>query len=362
MCTCILAGKNATVTGRAMLGANDDWENVKGVLTEVARKEYAPGSRYTLVGGLEIPQVAKTCAYTYTACDYSIGNLDRAWAGGCNDRGVAVAGTGVDAWKEYPWRGFGYGLEPDDIPLLILQRAKTARHAVELIAELIQEYGLRPSYFEGAPGSSCATFSVADKEEAWVLEVLAGRHYLATRVPDDEVSVRVNAFGTHDADLTDAANTVSSPGLADFAREQFGWEGEESCFDFAGIFGSETSPTEWGPELDPMNIRRRWRAMQLLTGEEESVETLRYHARPDRLLGKDDFARVLADVYEGTPFDLTVDAEGKPADPLRADAPDYAICRQWTVASIIVPHDDDTIRIAMGPPLTTQYKAYHWGR
>ena len=359
MCTCLIAGRNATVSGRAMLAANDDWDGVPGLLTHVSGAVHAEDEKYILTGGAAIPQARETCGYVYTSCKYSIGNLDRGWAGGMNDCGVAVAGTGVDAYRPTEWKQEGYLLEPDDIPLLVLQRGTGARQAVRMIGDMINRYGLRPSYIEGSAGSSAATFSVADREEGWVLEVYPGRCWVAVRVPDDAVSVRVNAFGTHDADLTDPVNTMSSPGLAAYAEKRGLWNGDERHFDFAAAFGSETSPTEWGPEKDPMNLRRRWRAMYLLDGKEESEETLRYLARP-RKLDKEDMMRILSDVYEGTPYDLTkVPEGGRWHDPFAENMPDYAICRRGTVASIVTEYAGEAgeplLWTAMGTPRLVPY-------
>ena len=123
--------RRASRSGYALLAANDDWDDTPALLTHVPRQKHAPDAVYTLVGGHTIPEIGETCGYLYTACKYEIGTLDRAWAGGTNDRNVSVAGTGVMAFKAIPWEGMV--LEPDDIPLLILRRAETARGAVELI-------------------------------------------------------------------------------------------------------------------------------------------------------------------------------------------------------------------------------------
>ena len=180
------------------------------------------------------------------------------------------------------------------------------------------------------------------------------------RVPDDRVSVRVNAFGTHDADLTDTENTMHSPGLAEYAGERGLWKGDVRHFDFAAAFGSETSPTEWGPEKDPMNLRRRWRAMYLADGIREPEETLRYLACPRDRLRKEDMMRMLSDVYEGTPYDLMKVPESGPGhDPFSDDVPDYAVCRQGTVASFVteyVGEDREPLMwTAMGTPRLVPY-------
>ena len=333
MCTCLLAGKNATAYGTVLLGANDDWSGVPGVLTRKNGGRHAPGEQYRLVGGRTVPQAAETFGYSYTACKYDIGILDRGWAGGVNDNQVAVAGTGASAFKMLPcdenW------LEPDDVPLLILERARTAREGIRLVGDLIRQHGFRPSGLDECRSMCC--FAVADPEEGWWLEMAPGDHWVAVRVPDGEASVRENAYGIHDADLTDRENVMCSEGLAEFARDRGWWNGDPRHFDFAAAYGAEESPNEWGPELDPMNMRRRWRAMCLLSGHDTPEDALLYSVTPDRKLTVEDFKAVLRDTYEGTAYDLSkATGAGMYGDPFHDDPPSYSLCRDWTVASIAV--------------------------
>ena len=286
MCTCLIAGRRASRSGYALLAANDDWDDTPALLTHVPRQKHAPDAVYTLVGGHTIPEIGETCGYLYTACKYEIGTLDRAWAGGTNDRNVSVAGpSGLDSCQ------------------------------------------------------SGATFSIADPSEGWVLEITPGGYWVAVRVPDDEVSVRANAFGTHDADLTDKANVLASEGLADYARAQGWWDGDERHFDFAGAYGADKSPNEWGPELDSMNMRRRWRAMELLSGKPQDENETLYSVRPAEPITRRTLMDVLSDVYDGTKYDLTKLPSG---DPFADVTPDYALCRRGTLSSIVADYTPET--------------------
>lgn len=331
MCTCLIAGRNASVTGKVLLAANDDWDGVPGVLYHEPAARHASGETCVLTGGGRIPQPAETFGYTYTACSYHIGTLDKAWAFGVNDRGVAAAGTGASAFKDVPWDGAL--LEADDVLRLLLARADSARNGIRLIGALAAEYGLRPSGMEGC--ESMAAIAVADEKEGWFLEIAPGNHWIAVRVPDDEAGVRVNAYGTHGADLTDTENVMTSPGLADCARSRGWWDGDEKHFDFAGAYGADVSPNEWGPELDPMNMRRRWRALCLLSGQERDEAATEYAVRPDRKLSLSDLTDVLRDVYEDTKYDLRkVPAAGRHGNPFHDDPASYSLCRHATVTSI----------------------------
>lgn len=331
MCTCLLGGRKTSVDGSVLFAANDDWPDVAGVLTHVPAKEHGEGEGFLLTGGKRIPQVPKSCGYVYTACKYATGTLDRSWAGGVNDCGVAVAGTGVNAYKQIPCEGAW--LEPDDIPLLILERAHTARGGIQMLGKLIETYQFQPSTMEGSASVAC--FAVADGTEAWWLELAPGNHWLAVRVPDEEVSVRVNAFGTHDANLFDKENVIASEGLADYARSCGWWKGDDRHFDFANVYGHTVSLNEWGPELDSMNMRRRWRAMNLFSGKETGEEELLYSIQPYKQMDVRDMMAVLRDVYEETPYDLRkAPGAGNFDNPFHDNPPDYSLSHAATVAGI----------------------------
>ena len=76
---------------------------------------------------------------------------------------------------------------------IALQRSKTAREALQVMTSLVEQYGY---YSEGE------TFSVADKDEVWMLEMMGcgpdrtkeqGRSvWVAVRIPDDAVAAHAN--------------------------------------------------------------------------------------------------------------------------------------------------------------------------
>ncbi len=76
-------------------------------------------------------------------------------------------------------------LDYDALMLLTLQRARTAREAIKVVDELAREYGYR---------SSGETFSIADPNEAWIMELIGkgpdqkGIVWVAARVPDGMIA------------------------------------------------------------------------------------------------------------------------------------------------------------------------------
>lgn len=92
-----------------------------------------------------------------------------------------------------------------------------------------------------------------------------------------------------------------------------------------------------------MNMLRRWRAMELFSGEKSGEDELLYSVKPNRKLTRQDFFNVFSDVYDDTKYDLRKTPQAGPhGNPFTDDAPEYAICRRGTVASIVVELDKDT--------------------
>ena len=119
--------------------------------------------------------------------------------------------------------GIGYG-----VGHIVAQRAKTAREGVQIAAELVSHWG-----YTGAGRA----YQIVDKDEGWVFQVVKGKHYVAKRVPDDEVFFMPNWYTIHHVDLEDTENFVASPDLITYAINR-GWytpakEGNYSDFDFA---------------------------------------------------------------------------------------------------------------------------------
>ena len=76
--------------------------------------------------------------------------------------------------------GIGFRLR-----FLLAERCKTAREAVNLGIELISKYGYNGS-------GRC--LNIVDPNEAWQLQMVRGKHYVARKVQDDEVVIIVNTF------------------------------------------------------------------------------------------------------------------------------------------------------------------------
>ncbi|MBP2681295.1 MAG: pepDA, partial [Candidatus Krumholzibacteriota bacterium] len=100
---------------------------------------------------------------------------------------------------------------------IALQRAKTAREAIEVMTNLVREYGYADT------GES---FSIADPREAWLMEMIGpgpggtGALWVARRVPDGYVCAHANASRISTFPLRDPENCLYAPNVISFAAEK----------------------------------------------------------------------------------------------------------------------------------------------
>ena len=120
-----------------------------------------------------------------------------------------------------------------------LQRSRTAREAIRVMTDLVQEYG----YY-----SSGESFTIADPDEVWIMEMIGkgpgvkGAVWVAVRVPDDCISAHANQSRIRHFNMADKENCMYSPDVISFAREKGYFSGVNKDFSFADAY----SPTDFG--------------------------------------------------------------------------------------------------------------------
>ena len=204
-----------------------------------------------------------------------------------------------------------------------LERAKTAREAIKVIVDLANTYG----YY-----SSGESFSIADTEEVWVMDLIGkgpdnkGIVWVARRVPDGYICAHANQARISTFPLNDPENCMYAPDVITFAREKGYFNGEDKDFSFCDAYAP----------LDFSGMRaceaRAWSAFNILcdgkfTFEDENGnivtkdsydyidyamgydKTKRFplFVKPSRKISVKDVADVMRDHYEGTPMDMTQD-------------------------------------------------------
>ena len=206
---------------------------------------------------------------------------------------------------------------------IALERAKTAREAIKVVVDLANTYG----YY-----SSGESFSIADTEEVWIMELIGqgpdnkGIVWVARRVPDGYICAHANQARISTFPLNDPENCMYAPDVITFAREKGYFDGEDKDFSFCDAYAP----------LDFSGMRaceaRAWSAFNILcdgkfTFEDENGNIVTKDAydyidyamgydktkrfplfvKPSRKISVKDVADVMRDHYEGTPMDMTQD-------------------------------------------------------
>lgn len=286
-CFSIIAGKNTTIDGSVMVGHNEDdgGEQMANIYL-MPRINYKKGDVTVLRNGAKDPQPEFTNKYLW----FELPQMDVSDSY-LNEFGVAVTSDGCPSREDkedYTDGGIVYGIRR-----ITAERAKTARDAVKIIGSLVEKYGY---------ASSGRTYSVADKNEGWVVSVVQGRRWVAARIPDDEVMVIPNNYTLRDVDMADTVNFLGSSDIISYAIGR-GWYDpkKDGKFNFARAYSNPGSITH------PDNINREWSVACNLSGINYPREddALPFTFKPKTKITLQMIMNALSCHYEGTEIDAT---------------------------------------------------------
>jgi dipeptidase len=197
---------------------------------------------------------------------------------------------------------------------LALQRAATAREAVEVMAALIDEYGY---------GSEGESISIGDPNEAWLMEIIGpgpggkGANWVALRIPDGYVCAHANKARIGEFPLNDPKNCLYSKNVISFAIEK-GYYDPASGKPFN--YNEAYCPAD--QEKLHYTETRVWSMFRRVAPSHEWP--VDYHRgvkgakpyplwiKPDKKLTRMDVYRVMRDHYEGTDYDMTKGVDAGP--------------------------------------------------
>ncbi len=317
-CTNVLVTKGASADGSCMISYAADSHQLFG---ELYYRKAADWKRGTMLDIYEwdtskylgqIPQAR----HTYQ----TVGNM--------NEHQLIIAETTYGGRPEL-WDSTGV-MDYGSLIYVALQRAKTAREAIDIIVGLADTYG----YY-----SSGESFSIADKNEVWVMDLIGkgikeekgknvrkGIVWVARRVPDGYICAHANQARISTFPLNDPENCIYSKDVISFAREMGYYEGPDEEFSFCDAY----APLEFGAMRGCE--ARAWSAFNILCdgkftylneeGEEVTADAYDYidyamgydktkrfplFVKPERKITMKNVADVMRDHYEGTPMDMTQD-------------------------------------------------------
>ncbi|MEE4174289.1 MAG: C69 family dipeptidase [Xanthomonadales bacterium] len=270
----IYVGKNLTVDGSVLIGGSGDevsshWlvvvpgaEHPEGATIRVGATAdaYMPGEL------MEIPQAPST--FRYLSMNYSDfeGFPPPLTNGGLNEYGVAARDVWSDSRAELvamtpnPQRGPQYS----DLSRIVMERARSAREAVEIVGALIDEHGYT-TY-----GGNSHLF--ADAEEGWVLLNFAGGQglWIAERLGPDEVRVSYPGYIREiPLDFRERDDFMGAEHFVEFAVEQGWWDPDSGePFDVMAVYGADearyprTALERELTEAAPVDLRRMMDAVR----------------------------------------------------------------------------------------------------
>jgi dipeptidase len=229
---------------------------------------------------------------------------------------------------------------------LALQRAKTAREAVKVMAELVEEYGY---------ASTGESFSIADPDEAWIMEMIGpgpgekGAHWVALRIPDGYVSGHANMSRIGEFPLNDPDNCLYSANVISFAEEKGYYDkssGKPFSFRYAYDPPKPESLRACAARVWSM-FRRSAPSQNFSPDFQRGVKDAKPYPlwiKPDQKLSLKDVMHIMRDHYEGTPFDMTKGIDAGPFGcPVR--------CRELT-------WEVDGIQYSWERPISTQQTGF----
>ncbi len=303
-CTNFIVTKGASTDGSAMVSYAADSHTLYGALYHTPAGKFKNGTMlpvYEWDTGrylTDIPQISSTYS--------TVGNM--------NEHSLIIGETTFGGRKELkdPSGKIDYG----SLIYITLQRAKTAREAIQTIVELANTHGY---------ASTGESFSIVDQQEAWIMELIGkgftddgkgqNRHkgivWVARRIPDGYVSAHANQARITTFPLNDKENCLYAPDVITFAREKGYFSGKDEEFSFADAYEPIDFSGMRGCEA------RVWAFFRTITdGMDKYLDFAMGHnpknkmplwVKPRTKVSPKHIFDCMRDHYEGTPMDMTKD-------------------------------------------------------
>jgi len=307
-CTNILVTKGASKDGSTMITYAADSHTLYGELYFKAGGQHLPNEMRDIVEwdtGKFLGRI-KEAPVTYTR----VGNM--------NEFQVCIGETTFGGRKELqvPAGIVDYG----SLMYTALERARTAREAIQIMGDLVAEYGY---------ASEGESISVGDPNEAWIFDIIGkgkgkkGAVWVAVKVPDGTISAHANHSRISTFPLNDAKNCLHSKDVISFAREQGIYKGEDKDFSFTDVYAPVDFEALRFCEARVWSVfNRAAPSMKIPIDVAKGVPGARpmpLCIKPDQKLGVRDVMELMRDHYEGTELDMGKDVGAGP----------YALPYRW---------------------------------
>jgi dipeptidase len=300
-CSTIVIGRDASATGNIVFGRTEDLNPYNAKRFEVyPAGTFKKGYEWEDLYGFRY--VFSHDSYKFTGVpDMQVNGGGRYDAHGVNEFGVAVTATNTTPMSDGASKAdptAEAGLREAVLTTIVLAESKTVTEAITLIGDLVESKGSAESF----------AFIVASQSEAWIVEVISGHRWVASKVPDDAFAVIANDMVTVSVDLSDGKRFRGSADFQKFAEENdFAEYNSDGTLNIAGSYGKINGDG---------NTYRRWRGYGLFAPSLEievkissDITPYSLFAGPDKPIEVTEVMSFQRDRYEKTKYDLSLSAQ-----------------------------------------------------
>lgn len=317
-CTNFLITKGASADGSTFISYAADSHVLYGELYHWPAATYAEGTLlevYEWDTGKFLGKI-RQAKQTYNV----VGNM--------NEYQVGIGETTYGGREELGTQS-GAVVDYGSLMYIALQRSKSAREAIKVMAELVYEYGY---------ASSGESFSVSDANEVWIFEMIGkgegkkGAIWVALKVPDGFVCAHANqarittfpladgkkslTFSQRDKILNSEVECFYADDVISFAREKGYFSGKDVEFSFSDTYAPVTFGGARFCEVRVWSFFKSIKEGMYNYFDYASGHDLKNRMplwiKPDRKIAVEDVMDFMRDHLEGTPLDMTMDVGAGP--------------------------------------------------
>ena len=292
-CTNIIVGKGASADGSVFVSYSADSYGMYGNIYSHKGGVHAKGEMRKIYDWDsnkyhgEIPQAERT---------YNV-------VGQMNEHQVSITETTFGGREEL-WETEGI-IDYGSLIYIALERAASAREAITIMTSLIDQYGYC---------SEGETFSICDKNEAWIMEMIGkgkgekGAVWVAVRIPDDCVAAHANQSRITRLSQYDKKDVLYAKDVIKFARTKGYFSGKDSEFSFRDAYAPNDFSAVRYCEARVWSIFNRLcegmdKYVDYAAGRDMKGEMPLY-MKPKKPVVLQDVMNGMRDHYEDTPFDF----------------------------------------------------------
>ena len=300
-CTNYIVTRGASADGSVMISYAADSHTLYGELYFRPAADYPQGTFLDIIewdSGRPLGKI-KQVRHTYNV----VGNM--------NEFQVAIGETTFGGREELvdSTATIDYG----NLIYVALQRSKSAREAIGVMTSLTVEYGY---------ASEGESFSISDKNEAWILEMIGkgrgrkGAVWVARKIPDGYISGHANQARITTFPLSNPGECLYAPDVISFAKEKGYFKGEDKDFSFADAYAPLNFEGVRFCEVRVWSMFRKVNAnmdkyFDYVKGT-DFKNRLPLWIKPDRKITLHDMMMFMRDHLEGTELDMTKDPGAGP--------------------------------------------------